>query len=377
MLSPAAAALSQARRVVVKAGSSLVVDADTGRTATDFLTDLAADAAVLRAGGTQVVLVTSGAVALGRARLSLDRGQRQIELKQAAAAAGQPLLMAAWSTAFEAAGLSTAQILLTADDTERRRRWLNARSTFETLLDLGVVPTVNENDTVATAEIRYGDNDRLAARVAQLVGADVLVLLSDVDGFYTADPRRDPNARRLDRVEAVTDAVLAAAGGPSSDRGVGTGGMRTKVEAARIAAAAGCATIVAPGHVERSLEALLRGGPATLFDAPVAPTQAYKQWIAGTLQPRGALRLDAGAARAVRGGASLLPAGVVAVEGGFDKGDCVTLLDPDGGEIGRGLVRHAAEEARRVAGLRTEACEAVLGYRVRPELVHRDDLVIR
>jgi glutamate 5-kinase len=369
--------LVQARCVVLKVGSSLVVETETGRTATRFLNDLAADAAALRARGANVVMVTSGAVALGRARLGLEKNQRQIEQKQAAAAAGQPLLMAAWSAAFDAAGLSSAQILLTAEDTERRRRWLNARSTFETLLDLGVVPIVNENDTVATAEIRYGDNDRLAARVAQLVGADLLVLLSDVDGLSTADPRREPTARRLDRVEAVTEAILAAAGGPSADSGVGTGGMRTKVEAARIAAAAGCATVVAPGQVSRPLQTLVQGGPATLFDAPVPPAQAYKQWIAGTLQPRGVLRLDAGAARAVRAGASLLPSGVAAVEGAFDKGDCVTLKGPDGVEIGRGLVRHAVEDARRIAGLRTDACESVLGYRARPELVHRDDLVVR
>ena len=373
-MSGSSSGLAAARRVVVKVGSALVVDARTGAPARDWLSAFAADAARLRERGQQLLVVSSGAVALGRRRLGLTRKALTLPEKQAAAAAGQSLLMRAWEEAFEPHGQAVAQVLLTRDDTEVRRRWLNARATVETLLALKVVPVVNENDTVVTEEIRYGDNDRLAARVAQMIGADLLVLLSDIDGLYTADPRRDPTATRLDRVPELTPEILDMAGGANAGAGVGTGGMATKLAAARIARAAGCATIITLGGRPQPLKAIEDGEPATIIEAAVSATAAYKSWIAGTLSPAGTLTVDAGAATALRSGKSLLPAGVTAVEGRFGKGDAVLVLGP-AGEIGRGLSRYDAADAVKIAGLRSDAIEAALGFTAGP-MIHADDLAL-
>ncbi|GAA4041019.1 glutamate 5-kinase [Sphingomonas rosea] len=362
-----------ARRLVVKLGSALVTGGEGVRAA--FLAGLASDAAELRSSGTEVILVSSGAVALGRTRLGLPRSPR-LDLKQAAAAAGQPLLMRAWDEAFAAHGIVTAQLLLTANDTEDRRASLNARGTIEALLKTGALPVINENDSTATAELRVGDNDRLSARVAQLAGADCLVLLSDVDGLHTADPRTDPQAEHLAEVAAITPAILALAGGAAAD-GVGTGGMRTKLEAARIAAAAGCVTLIGSGAGERPLARLLSGDARrTRVAAEGNPARAYKAWIAGTLAPVGSVRIDAGAAEALVRGGSLLPAGVTAIDGAFARGDCVAVLGPDG-EVARGLSRYDAGEAARLIGARGREIADRLGYSRGDALIHRDDMVLR
>lgn len=365
--------LEKARRIVVKVGSALLVG-EAGADAR-WLAAFAADVARLRERGQQVLVVSSGAVALGRRRLDLPKRALTLPEKQAAAAAGQSLLMRAWEEAFEPHGIACAQVLMTRDDTEVRRRWLNARATVETLLSLGVIPVVNENDTVVTEEIRYGDNDRLAARIAQLAGADALVLLSDVDGLYTADPRRDPTAEHLPRITRLTAEIEAMAGGANAQAGVGTGGMATKLAAARIAAAAGCATIITLGHRPDPLWAVEHGAMATVIEPSTTPAAAYKAWIAGSLAPAGSLVVDDGAAAAVRRGKSLLAAGVRRIEGRFDKGDAVVIRDEAGCEIARGLVRYEAEDAVRICGLKSEAIEAVLGYTSGP-LVHADDLAL-
>ncbi len=373
-------ALATARRIVIKVGSALLVDAGLGAVDAGWLAILATDVARLRARGAEVLIVSSGAVALGRRRLGLPlRGELELQEKQAAAAAGQSLLMRAWEEALAPHGLHTAQVLLTRDDTEVRRRWLNARATVETLLRLKAIPVVNENDTVATEEIRYGDNDRLAARVAQMIGADLLILLSDIDGLYTADPRRDPAATHIAMVETLTPEIEAMAGGANAAHGVGTGGMATKLAAARIAHGAGCATLVTLGRRDGlgPLEAVEAGARATLFAAHATPALAYKQWIAGSLAPQGALVVDDGAVTALRAGKSLLPAGVKAVEGRFGKGDAVIVRDKAGREVARGLSAYGAEDAAAIQGLRSTAIEAKLGYRGPAALIHRDDLVVR
>jgi len=362
-----AAALSGARRLVLKIGSALI--------AADRAADLGREVARLRAEGREVILVSSGAAVLGRRRLGLPR-EAALDRTQAAAAVGQSLLMREWETALAPHGLTPAQVLLTREDTERRRRWLNARATLEALLGLGAVPVVNENDTVATEEIRYGDNDRLAARTAQLARADLLVLLSDVDGFYDADPRRHPDARRIARIDALSPEILAMAGEANAEAAVGSGGMRTKLEAARIARAAGCATVILDGRVDSPLAAAVASGAGTLITAPQSPRQAYKAWIAGSVAPAGVLRLDDGAAAALRAGKSLLPAGVITVEGDFDKGDSVELRSPDGRRAGIGLAAYAADEMRRLAGRQSGEIEGLLGYRGPGVAVHRDDLVL-
>ncbi|PZN99075.1 MAG: glutamate 5-kinase, partial [Alphaproteobacteria bacterium] len=338
----AATALTAARRIVVKIGSSLVVDATSRGPASDWLAALAGDLARLQREGRQVIVVSSGAVALGRGRLGLARNAR-LDEKQAAAAVGQSLLMQAWETALAPHGLTTAQVLLTRDDTERRRRWLNARATMEALLKLGVVPVVNENDTVATEEIRYGDNDRLAARTAQLTRSDLLILLSDVDGLYTADPRHDPDARHLPLIETLGPDILAMAGGSNTEADVGTGGMATKLEAARIARSAGCATLIVSGAVAHPLASVQAGARASLITAPATPLAAYKQWIAGSLEPAGAILIDDGAATALATGRSLLASGVRSVEGRFDRGDCVRVRTEAGTALGVGLAASAAD----------------------------------
>jgi glutamate 5-kinase len=365
--------LAQAKRVVVKVGSALLVGADGANA--HWLAAFAADVARLRARGQQVLAVSSGAVALGRRRLALPKRPLTLPEKQAAAAAGQSALMRAWEESLEPHGIAAAQVLLTRDDTEVRRRWLNARATLETLLALGVVPVINENDTVATEEIRYGDNDRLAARVAQMIGADVLVLLSDVDGLYTADPRHDPSAEHLPNVARLTPRIEAMAGGANARAGMGTGGMATKLAAARIASAAGCATVITLGARPSPLQAVEDGERATTIEPEATPAAAYKAWIAGSLAPAGALVVDEGAAQAVRRGKSLLAAGVRRAEGRFDKGDAVVIRDEAGHEIARGLVRYEAQDAARICGLKSGAIEAALGYTSGP-LVHADDLAL-
>ena len=363
----------RAKRLVLKIGSALLVDAK-GRVREAWLDGLAADIAELRARKTEVVVVTSGAIALGWRALGLPRRPTRLEEKQAAAAAGQILLAHAWQASLAAHGMRTAQILVTLDDTEERRRYLNGRATIATLLRLGAVPVVNENDTVATSEIRFGDNDRLSARVAVMISAETLILLSDVDGLYTADPSSDPAATHLPLVETITPAIEAMAGGSVS--GVGTGGMGSKLEAARIATSAGCDVILTKGSVERPIGALAAGARHTLFGARTTPRRARKDWIRGSLGVQGSLFVDAGAEAALLGGSSLLPAGVTRVEGAFHKGDAVMIKRADGSQLAKGLVGYDAGDALRLAGRRTEEIERTLGYRGRDELIHRDDLVV-
>ena len=362
-----------ARRLVVKIGSSLLVDG-TGRLRRDWLDSLAADLAACRQAGQEVIVVTSGAIALGRAALALKARALKLEDKQAAAAVGQINLAHAYQASLAHHGLAAAQLLLTLGDTESRRRYLNARSTIEALLKLGVVPVVNENDTVATTEIRFGDNDRLSARVAVMASAEELILLSDVDGLYTADPSRDPEAVRVGLVTEITPEIEAMAGGAGSL--AGTGGMASKLVAARIATHAGCSVIIAPGSAARPLARLADGGPCTRFPARANPRRARKEWIAGALAAMGVLRIDLGAARALRRGSSLLPAGVIAIEGAFQRGDAVIVRAPDGQDIAKGLCAYDADDARRICGHKTEEIAALLGYRGRDELIHRDDLVL-
>jgi glutamate 5-kinase len=367
--------LAQARLVVVKVGSALVVDEAGGRADGAWLASLAGDLARMRARGQGVVVVSSGAVALGRERLGLPRRALGLAEKQAAAAAGQSLLMRAWEEALEPHGLRAAQVLLTPDDTEVRRRFLNARATLETLIACGAIAVVNENDTVATQELRYGDNDRLAARVAQMAGADLLVLLSDVDGLYSADPRLGPGAEHVGLVETIDARILAMAGGANRRAGVGVGGMATKIAAAGIAAAAGCETLIGLGRRASPLAALEAGARHTRFAAAATPAAAYKAWIGGSLTPRGALTVDPGAAAALRAGKSLLAAGVRGVEGRFGKGDAVVIRDEAGRELGRGLIRYDAAEARSIMGLRSAQIEAQIGYAGGP-VIHADDLAL-
>ncbi len=367
--------LQRARRVVVKVGSALLVDGQTGRLNRGWLETLVADVVRLRRQGKEVVLVSSGAIALGRRHLGLPRGVLRLEESQAAAAVGQIRLAHAYKELLEAEGVPVAQVLLTLEDSEQRRRYLNARATLTTLLAHGAVPVINENDTVATAEIRYGDNDRLAARVAQMVSADCVLLLSDIDGLYSADPHKDPTARFIPTVREITPEIEAMAGGSASE--VGRGGMTTKILAARIAVAAGCHFCIAAGAARHPVRRIEQGGRATWFRPTATPVAARKQWIAGTLRPAGALRIDDGAWRALRAGKSLLPAGVTAVEGRFERGDTVSVLAPDGAEVARGIVAYGDAEAVRILGRRSAEIAPLLGYAGRDELVHRDDLVLQ
>jgi len=366
--------LSDTKRLIVKIGSALLVDSGSGQIHRAWLDGLCDDLAAARARGTDVIVVTSGAVAVGRRHLGLAPGTLRLEEKQAAAATGQIRLAHAYQEALHKHGLTVAQVLLTLDDSEDRRRYLNARSTLETLLKLGAVPVINENDTVATSEIRFGDNDRLAARVAQMVAADTLVLFSDIDGLYTADPRKDPDARFLSVVEELTPEIEAMAGDPSS--AVGSGGMITKLIAARIALGAGCRMAIAPGKPHRPLRTMTEGGRCTWFLPRSGPMTARKRWIAGALKPIGTLIVDDGAHKALTQGRSLLPAGVRAVEGTFDRGDPVVVKNPAGRPIARGLSNYSADEARLIAGKQSGDIEAVLGYQRGEEMIHRDDLVV-
>jgi glutamate 5-kinase len=366
--------LTDARRVVVKIGSSLLVDSDKGRLNRAWLESLAADVAASRKRGQEVILVSSGAIALGRRHLTLGTGKLKLEESQAAAAVGQIRLAHAYKELLDVHEITVAQILLTLGDTEQRRRYLNARGTLNTLLSLGAVPLINENDTVATAEIRYGDNDRLAARVAQMVGADCLVLLSDIDGLYTANPNLDPDAQFIARVLEITPAIEAMAGGSGSD--MGSGGMQTKIAAAKIAVAAGCHLCISLGSVEHPLQRIAEGARCTWFMPSSTPLATRKQWIAGTLKPAGAISVDDGAVRALMGGKSLLPAGVTRAVGRFDRGDTVSIVGPDGTEIGRGICAYSDIDAARIIGRKSADIETVLGFRGRDEIVHRDDLVL-
>ncbi len=365
--------LSDCKRVVVKVGSSLLIDAD-GQVDRDWLSGLAADLAMLAGNGQEVLVVSSGSIAIGSAVLDINKRRARLEDLQAAAAAGQVRLVQAYQQALDEHSIVTAQVLLTASDTEDRRRFLNARGTLERLLAHNVVPIVNENDTVATDEIRYGDNDRLAARVAQLVMADALILLSDVDGLYSEDPGRNPSALHIPEVRRIDDEIIGMAGETRSE--IGSGGMATKVQAARIATHAGCSTIITSGAVERPLSALGEGARATVFRPEGTPKAARKQWLAGVLRSAGQVHVDDGAVRALANGNSLLPVGVTRVSGTFGRGDVVTLVDARGREFGRGLAEYSSDDADRLTGCRSEDIELRLGWRGRSVMIHRDELVL-
>ena len=364
--------VAKARRLVVKIGSALLVDRAKGLRQ-GWLSALAMDVAEAKVRGADVVLVSSGSIALGRMILGLPGGALTLEQSQAAAAVGQIRLARAYEEVLAPHGITTAQILVTLEDTEDRRRYLNSRATMETLLGLGVVPIVNENDTVATDEIRYGDNDRLAAQIAVTAGADQLILLSDVDGFYSANPKEDPTATRFDVVDTITPEIEAMAGDPIS--GLSKGGMKTKLMAAKTAVAGGCAMAIMEGSVLRPLKALAEGAHRTWFVPKADPHHARKLWI-NAMKDKGSVRLDAGAVAALRGGKSLLPAGVVAVEGSFGRGEPVAILGPDGAALGRGLIRYTSDEARAIAGRRSSEIAGILGYEGRAALIHRDDMVV-
>jgi glutamate 5-kinase len=366
--------LGDFRRIVVKIGSSLLVDARGGRLNEKWLASLAADIAALHADKRDILVVSSGAIALGRAVLKLTAGELALEDSQGAAAVGQIALARTWTEALSRHGITAGQVLVTLGDTEERRRYLNARSTIDRLLQWRAVPVINENDTVATNEIRYGDNDRLAARVATMVSADLLVLLSDVDGLYDAPPGTGATARLVPRVERITPEIEAMAGAAGS--GLSRGGMQTKIEAGKIATAAGTHMVIASGHLDHPLRAIEDGARCTWFLTAGNPVTARKKWIAGALEPKGTLTIDAGAVAALRRGNSLLPVGVVRIEGGFARGDAVIIRGPDGIEIGRGLCAYDAEDAQKIRGRSSGEIDAILGFSGRAEMVHRDDLVV-
>ena len=365
--------LQDFRRIVVKVGSSLLVDASAGGLKREWLDALAADLAELHKGSRDVLVVSSGAIALGRAVLKLAPGELKLEDSQAAAAVGQIALARSWSEVLGAHGITTGQVLVTLTDTEERRRYLNARSTIAKLLEWRSVPVINENDTVATSEIRYGDNDRLAARVATMMSADLLVLLSDVAGLFDKPPEQG-GAKLVPVVSRITPEIEAMAG--ASHSALSRGGMVTKIEAGKIATTAGTHMVIASGRVAHPLRAITQGAACTWFVTPANPVTSRKRWIAGSLEPRGALTIDAGAVRALRGGKSLLPAGVVKVEGAFERGDAVVVRGPDGGEVGRGLIAYDANDAETIKGRSSADVLLILGYTGRTEMIHRDDLVL-
>jgi glutamate 5-kinase len=365
--------LRDAKRLVVKIGSALLADRSTGLLRADWLHALAEDVAEIKGRGTDVILVSSGSIALGRGALGLGSGTLALEQAQAAAAVGQIRLARAYEEVLGPHGITTAQVLLTLDDSLNRRRYLNTRATLATLLSLGAVPIVNENDTIATDEIRYGDNDRLAANVAAMAGADQLVLLSDVDGFYSGNPVTDPTATRYDVIVEITPEIEAMAGDAGS--GLSKGGMKTKLIAARTATAAGCTMAITDGFAQRPLRALANGAPVTWFPAALDPQTARKRWISA-MKPKGAVRVDAGAVSALKLGNSLLPAGITDVTGEFKRGDPVQIEAPDGTPLGKGLARYTAPEARAIAGHRSQEIEAILGYAGRADLIHRDDMAL-
>jgi len=366
--------LSSFRRVVVKVGSSLLVDHAAGGLKRDWLDGLGADIAGLHKDGRDILVVSSGAIALGRAVLGLPGGALKLEEAQGAAAVGQIALARAWSEVLDRHGITAGQVLVTLQDTEERRRYLNARSTIDKLIEWRAVPVVNENDTVATSEIRYGDNDRLAARVATMVSADLLVLLSDIDGLYDKPPAPGNDARLVPLVARITPEIEAMAGISASE--LSRGGMVTKIEAGKIATTSGTHMVIASGRVQNPLKRIAEGAPCTWFLTPANPVTARKKWIAGSLEPRGALHIDAGAVRALRGGASLLPAGVVKIEGVFGRGDAVVVRGPDGGEVGRGLVAYDADDAEKIKGRSSADVLSILGFTGRTAMIHRDDLAL-
>jgi glutamate 5-kinase len=366
--------LSSFRRVVVKVGSSLLVDHAAGGLKRDWLDGLGADIAGLHKDGRDILVVSSGAIALGRAVLGLPGGALKLEEAQGAAAVGQIALARAWSEVLDRHGITAGQVLVTLQDTEERRRYLNARSTIDKLIEWRAVPVVNENDTVATSEIRYGDNDRLAARVATMVSADLLVLLSDIDGLYDKPPAPGNDARLVPLVARITPEIEAMAGISASE--LSRGGMVTKIEAGKIATTSGTHMVIASGRVQNPLKRIAEGAPCTWFLTPANPVTARKKWIAGSLEPRGAVHIDAGAVRALHGGASLLPAGVVKIEGVFGRGDAVVVRGPDGGEVGRGLVAYDADDAEKIKGRSSADVLSILGFTGRTAMIHRDDLAL-
>src|SRR5579883_2819423 len=367
-------ALTDFRRIVVKVGSALLVDAPAGGLKESWLASLTADLAALHGDGRDVLVVSSGAIALGRTVLRLGGGPLKLEDSQAAAAVGQITLARTWTEALSRYGITAGQVLVTLGDTEERRRYLNARSTITKLLEWRAIPVINENDTVATNEIRYGDNDRLAARVATMVSADLLILLSDVDGLYEAPPALVPSARHIACVERITPEIEAMAGTAGSD--LSRGGMQTKIEAGKIATASGTHMVIASGRIKHPLDAIAKGARCTWFLTTGNPVTARKKWIAGSLEPKGTLSIDAGAVAALRRGNSLLPVGVVRVEGEFARGDAVVIRGPDGVEIGRGLSAFDAEDAQKIKGRSSADIDSILGFSGRAEMVHRDDLVV-
>jgi glutamate 5-kinase len=367
-------ALADFRRIVVKVGSSLLVDAAASRVRAAWLASLAADIAALHREGRDILVVSSGAIALGRSMLKLPDAPLKLEDSQAAAAVGQIALARTWAEVLGAHDIGAGQILLTLGDTEERRRYLNARSTIDKLLEFRAVPVINENDTVATSEIRYGDNDRLAARVATMASADLLVLLSDVAGLYDKPPGENPNAKLIPLVPRITAEIEAMAGDAGSQ--LSRGGMRTKIEAGKIATTAGTHMVIASGHIDNPLRSIADGGACTWFLTPANPVTARKKWIAGSLEPRGTITVDAGAVAALRRGKSLLPAGVTRVDGTFSRGDAVVVRGPDGAEIGRGLIAYDADDAVKIRGKSSGDILLILGFAGRAEMIHRDDLVL-
>jgi glutamate 5-kinase len=366
--------LTSFRRIVVKVGSSLLVDHDAGVLKREWLDTLTADIAALHREKRDMLVVSSGAIALARASMKLPRGALKLEEAQAAAAIGQIALARSWSESLGAHGIAAGQVLLTLTDTEERRRYLNARSTIDKLLEWHSVPVINENDTVATTEIRYGDNDRLAARVATMTSADLLVLLSDIDGLYDKPPIAGSDAKLVPVVPRISPEIEAMAGASGSE--LSRGGMYTKIEAGKIATTAGVHMVIASGRVKHPLRAIIDGGPCTWFLTPANPVTARKKWIAGSLEPRGALTIDAGAVRALHLGKSLLPAGVIKIEGAFGRGDAVIVRGPDGAEVGRGLIAYDADDAEKIVGRSSADVLLILGYNGRTEMIHRDDLVL-
>jgi glutamate 5-kinase len=366
--------LGDFRRIVVKVGSSLLVDATAGRVKEEWLASLAEDIAALHRDKRDLLVVSSGAIALGRSVLRLPPGVLRLEDSQAAAAVGQIALARIWAEVLSRHGITAGQVLVTLQDTEERRRYLNARSTIERLLEWRAVPVINENDTVATNEIRYGDNDRLAARVATMASADLLVLLSDVDGLYDAPPGESAQAKHIPLVSQITPEIEAMAGASGSE--LSRGGMQTKIEAGKIATRGGTHMVIASGRVAHALDAIARGAPCTWFLTPANPVAARKKWIAGSLEPKGILIIDAGAVAALRRGKSLLPAGVIRIDGQFARGDAVIIRGPDGDEVGRGLVAYDAADADKIKGRSSADILLILGFEGRTEMVHRDHLVV-
>ncbi len=365
--------LGKAKRIVIKIGSSLI--AESARLRAAWLGAMAADIAGLHAAGKDVILVSSGAVALGRPQVGLGDGRLSLDEKQAAAAAGQPLLIQAWQQAFAKHDIQVAQLLLTLEDSENRERYLNARATFTTLLAHKLIPIVNENDSVATAELKFGDNDRLAARVAVMLAADCLVLFSDVDGLYDKNPSQHADAKHIPRVTSLTPTIMAMGGGAASS--LSNGGMRTKLEAAQMATNSGCHMVIARGLEKHALKQLMGGGRATWFDATTKPQLARKHWIASAVQLHGDVVIDAGATRALIQGKSLLPAGVVAVNGSFERGDTIAVRDEHGTILAKGISSYSAAEVAKICGKKSTAIEAILGYAPRAALIHRDDLAMQ